>query len=191
MPEISWNTKRCPYKNFWHSKTNQSHRKSWYSLPPLHFSYPKTFLDTKFSLNRRRVPLRFFGTARQKRSKENRDITILSIRNFDTRKKWNTTKGFSYDFFAHCDTKRFLKKIVALPSAPLLVHITFQYQKFLKHSRVLDEVYRFCETTVILKKIVDLPALAQKKLSIPETLWNRESFLYKMISYCQTKTFWW
>ena len=68
---------------------------------------PLTFFDMSFFLKHRVVPLRSFSvTPDNNLSTKNRDISILSIRKFDTRKKWNTTEGFSFNFFAHCDTKK-------------------------------------------------------------------------------------
>ena len=142
----------CGLRGFW--------RRIVIPAPLLFLSYSDIISFLKHS----RVLLRSFSVLRdKKRSKENPDITILSIRNFDTRKKWNTKKGFSTIFSRIVTQKDFWWKSWHSLPPPLLVHITFQYQKFLKQSRVVDEVYRFCETTVILKKIVDLRALAKKR----------------------------
>ena len=72
----------------------------------------------------------------KKISTENRDITLLSIKFFDTRNQWNP-KGFPYEFFRHCETKNFPQKIGILPcSPPPLIHKFLDTRNFAKHRRV-------------------------------------------------------
>ena len=64
---------------------------------------------------------------RQKISTENRDITLWSIKFFDTRNQWHP-KGSPYKIFRHCETKNFRRNILILP--PPLIYKIFCYRKF-------------------------------------------------------------
>ena len=90
-------------------------RKLWYSLHP-HMS--TNFVDTWSFVKRSRVsPTKCFGTARQKKSTEDRDVTPFIINFFDTLSLWNT-KGFPCKNFRHYETTNFRrKKLDMLPSS--------------------------------------------------------------------------
>ena len=89
--------------------------KSWYFPFSLIF---KLFRYQKFSeTQHRRVPLRNVSVLWDKNfSTQNRDITLWSIRFFDTRNHWHP-KGFPYKICRHCERKKFRQKFVILPSS--------------------------------------------------------------------------
>ena len=93
---------------------------------PLIFSLPEIFWNTA----QKGSPTKFFGTVRQKKFRqkiENRDITLWSIKFFDTRNSWNT-KGFPLRKFSELWDKKFSTKNLD-PLPPPLKHKLFRYRK--------------------------------------------------------------
>ena len=64
---------------------------------------------------------------RQKKSTKNRDITLSSIKFFDTWNQWHP-RGFPYELFPHCETKTFWQKTLIHPRV-LLIHKLIRYRK--------------------------------------------------------------
>ena len=130
LPETLWNTEGFTYEIFWHCGTKNFRRKILILSSPL---IHKLFRYRKFSeTQQRRVPLRDFLVLRDKKiSTEDRDITPLSIKFFDTRNLWNT-KGFLYEILRHCETKSFWKKLWYSLTPPPVIHTIFRYQNFSK-----------------------------------------------------------
>ena len=102
-------------------------RKLWYSLHP-HMS--SNFFDTRSFVKRSRVsPTKCFGTARQKKSTEVRDVTPFIMIFFDTLSLWNT-EWFPYKNFRHYGTINFRWKNLATLSLPPLIIKIFRWREF-------------------------------------------------------------
>ena len=126
-----WHPKVFPYDIFRHCGTKIFQRKILILPLPL---IQKLFRYQKSSeTQHRRDPLRNVLVLRHKtKSTKNRDITILSKENFDTRNQWHP-KWFRYEFCRHCDTKKFSKE--NLDTSPSVLSINqCATRKFVKHS---------------------------------------------------------
>ena len=113
VPESFWNTEGFLDEIFRHSETKIFRRKVLI-LPLPSYSYPFLLPGIFWNTAQKGSRAKFFGTARQKNSTKNCDITLLSIKFFDTRNQWHP-KGFPYESFRHCETKNFRRKILILP----------------------------------------------------------------------------
>ena len=110
---------------------------------PWNLFYAKNFLK------HRRVRLRIFLVLWDKKlSTENRDITFLSIKFFDTRKEWDS-KRFPYEIVWHLD-KNFSTEKCVTPS-PHLSSIKFLDTTLWKTEKLLYEAFRQCETKKLTK----------------------------------------
>ena len=159
-------------------------RKSWYSPPPL---IHKVFRYRKFSEKQhRRVPLRNFSVLWDKKiSTENRDITLWSIKFFDTRNLWHT-EGFPQENFRHCDTKIFYKKSWYSP----LKHKVFRNRKFSETQHRMVPLRNFSELWDNKFSIEnrDIPLWCIKFFDTRK-LWHTEGFPYEIFRHCETKNF--
>ena len=88
-----------------------------------------------------------FRHCETKFSTQNRDITLWSLKSFETRKYWHTDR-FPYEVFRHCQTKCFDRKSWSFPPPALLFLSFFETRIFQKHrsERFLYEIFRHCET---------------------------------------------
>ena len=86
----------------------------------------KNFLHNRNFLKHRKIPVRSFSALWDKKfSTENRDAFLLCKKIFDTRFFLNA-EGFPYEFYRHCETKNFHRKIVIAlppPSCPSFFYI--------------------------------------------------------------------
>ena len=143
-------------------------QKLWYSLHP-HMS--TNFFDTRSFVKRSRVsPTKFFGTARQKKSTEDRDITHFIMIFFGTLSLWNT-KGFPYKNFRHYETINFRWKNLATLSLPPLINKIFRWREFsaTQHRIVpLRSFAKMWEKQIWRKLVISAPFLS---LTFFET-WN-------------------
>ena len=100
------------------------------SLPLIHKFL--NFFDTRNFMKQRRVTLWSFSVLWDtKFSEENRDVSLLGIKFFDTPNWWNT-KRFPYEMFRHWETKNFRWKLLILPP---LIHKLFGHRKFSDRQR--------------------------------------------------------
>ena len=126
-----------------------------------------------------RVPLPNFSALWDKKNStiENRDITLWSIKYFDTRSSWNT-KGFpSTEIFGTVRQKNFDGK--SWYSPPLLSINFFTTGNFLKHSAegFLYEIFRHCETKKFRQKIENRDiTLWSIKYFDTRSSWNTKGF---------------
>ena len=113
-------------------------------------------------------------------STENCDITLWSKNFFDTRKEWYT-KGFTCEFFRHCETKNFQRKILIL--TPFLSINFFATGSFLKHSTegFIYEIFRYCETKHFERKSWYPPHLVSLTCFGTKKFLNTEGFIDQKI----------
>ena len=141
-----WTTEGFLYEVFPYCETKQFWRKIVIPAPFL-FS---TLSGISSFLKHRMAPFRNFSVLRDnKMSTKNRDITILNIRNLDTRKKWNTTKGFSFDFLRIVTQKDFERKPWYSLPPPLFLKF-FNTRNSWNTVGFVDDVFRSCEAKLIL-----------------------------------------
>ena len=121
-------------------------QKLWHKIviqPPLLLSI-KIF-DTRRFLKHRRVPLRNFWTLWDKKLlAQKNDISFLFVNFFDTCFFSETQKGCPTKVFGFVRQKLWQKIVI---HAPLLLSIKcFDTRNFLKHRRVLNEIFGLCRT---------------------------------------------
>ena len=121
-------------------------QKLWHKIviqPPLLLSI-KIF-DTRRFLKHRRVPLRNFWTLWDKKLlAQKNDISFLFVNFFDTWFFSETQKGCPTKVFGFVRQKLWQKIVI---HAPLLLSIKFfDTRNFLKHRRVLNEIFGLCRT---------------------------------------------
>ena len=85
---------------------------------PNKFRYPQLVKYYKGS------PTKIFDTVRQKISTENCDITLWSIKTFDTLNSWHP-KSSPYENFRHCETRNFRRNNLTLRLFPPPSHTSF------------------------------------------------------------------
>ena len=129
------------------------------------------------------MPTKFFGAVRQKIFDVNLWYILLCIKFFDTPdflKHWRD----AHEFFRHCETKYFRRKIVI----PLFIHEIFRYPKFFwniqgmptKNSALWDEKFS--------TENCDTPYYAYK-FSIPQIFGNIEGVPTKFFGTVRQKIF--
>ena len=112
-----------------------SSRFTWvrvFVVPNIFMIYPKHFSIPEISETLRGSPTKYFGTVRQKNSKENLDTppSLLSINFFDTRNfVKHSTEKFPYEVFRYCETKKIDRKSWHYP----LKHKIFRYPELVTH----------------------------------------------------------
>ena len=169
--------------------------KFWYS--PVSYPWTYSLLEAFRNTAQKGSLAKFFGTARRKKnSPKNCDISLLSIKLFDTRNQWHP-KRFPYEFFRHCGTQNFRRKFCETQKVsptkffgtvrqnnfdrkswyqpPLLSLTYFGTRNFLEHRRVPRR---------------NFSALWDKKFSTE----NRDTFLHKVqksvVELMLVKTLW-
>ena len=100
---------------------------------------------------------------------------LLSLTFFDTRNWWST-KGFPYEIFRHCETKKFRRKNMIPPFSSIKL---FETRNFLKNSRIPLRNFSALWDIKISTENRDMPPLIHKFISIPKIVWKTEMFLYK------------
>ena len=116
VPEVTATVKDSPTEIFGTLRQKKCRRKIWYPPP----SYPN-FSATGNQCNSKGFPYGNFGTVRQKifDGKSWYSPPPLSINFFATGNFLkHSTEGFTCEYFRHCETKNFWRKILILP--PLL-----------------------------------------------------------------------
>ena len=108
-----------------------SDKKFWQKIvifPPLLFL---SFFETRnFQKHRsERFLYEIFRHCETKFSTQNRDITLWSLKSFETRNYWHTDR-FPYEVFRHCQTKCFDRKSWSFPPPRPLILIFFRDQNF-------------------------------------------------------------
>ena len=102
--------------------------KFWFFRPPLFIHKPIRY--QKLSETRhRRVFLQSSSVLRGKKKLDEKSWhNPLKQKIFRFPNQWHPRK-FAYEFFRHCETKNFRKKILILPPPPGLIHKLFRYRK--------------------------------------------------------------
>ena len=150
---LKHSTKGFLYDLFRHCETEKIRLKILI-LPPPSFSSTNFFATGNFPKHgTEQFPFKDFGTARQKNSTKKRDIFLLGIKFFDTRNQWHPRR-FPYEFFRHCETKRFRQNFLILPTPSFSSTNFFATRNFPKHitERSPFKVFWHCETKKIEQK---------------------------------------
>ena len=100
-------TQGFPYEVFWHCETKKIRQNR--DPPPL--PCMKIF-DTRFFSKHRRVPVRIFLALWDKKNSTKPWSPPPMHENFRYQIFFRNTEGFPYEFFWHCETKKFQLKIV-------------------------------------------------------------------------------
>ena len=147
---------------------------SWYSPSLIQtFSIPEINATVKDSP----TEIWHCETKKFRQKIENCDITLRSIKIFHTRNKWNN-KGFPYEIFRHCETKKI--STGNCDFRPPLLSLTFFDNKFfLEHRRVPLRSFSVLWDNKFSIENRDTPSLIHKFLSIPENFRKTKGFLYK------------
>ena len=165
----------------WDKKTFEG-KSRYFPLPLIHkfFRYQKSS-QTQHT----RDPLQNVSVLWGKNfSTANRDITLWSKNLFDTRNQWHP-KWFPYEFFRHCETKKFPKKSWYFPS--LLSINFFATRIFPKHitKGFPCKVFRYCETKKFAKK--SWHNHLKHRIFDTRNQWHPKWFRYEFCRHCETK----
>ena len=143
------------------------------------------------------VPLQKFSVIRNRNfSSQNRDISLLWINFFNTRKKWNT-KGFTYEIFGTVRHKKSAENRAPPPLWLIIVIFhsckkTFVTRIFVIQRRVPYEVFQEMRQKVNRRTIVisPPPPLCIKPSGTRDSL-KRRKVPHEVFRYSETRTFPW